>query len=238
MTQSGRSAESAMCQAQSRLSQVLQAFVLVALCGLADAAQSIDESYPYFEDIIGGLGIDPSGPDVWDIGNAEYSMGQQIVGMYAYYKKPPRLFGNDMCVLESRSRIAEINDGEFSWSEESVGYQVWLSARRECDIQRSDEIPQHSSVSEDVTLREANLVLQNEHYLFQEVLSRSHPSQYHDWGTYQLTSIRKTDRLTGSRGQIFIEASFASPGKYHGPTVYLQIADDEILIKEIGSWIS
>ena len=228
-----------MRKTQIKFNQAFQAFVLAVLCGLADAAQSIDENYPYFEDIVRGLGIDPGGPDVWDIGNAEWSSeGNQIFGMYAYYKKPPRLHGDEMCVLEIRSRDAKIKDDEFSWSEETIDYQVWLSSTPNCDIQSPDEIPQHSLVSEDVTLQEASLVLQNEHYLFQEVLIRSHPSQYHDWGTYRLSSIRKTDRLPGAEGQVFIQASFASPGKRHGPNVYLQIESDQIVIEEIGAWDS
>jgi hypothetical protein len=228
-----------MRKAQIKFNQAFQAFGLVVLCGLADAAQSIEENYSYFEDIVRGLGIDPGGPDVWDIGNAEYSStGNQIVGMYAYYKKMPRLHGSEMCIIESRSRQAEINGDEFSWSEESIGYQVWLSSTQDCDIQSPDEIPQHSLVSEDVTLQEASLVLQNQHYLFQEVLIRSHPNQYHDWGTYRLSSIRKTDGLPGAEGQVFIQASFASRGKGHGPTVYLQIERDQIVIEVIGAWDS
>ena len=158
--------------------------------------------------------------------------------MYAYYKKRPRTYHNEMCVIESRSRIAEIKDDVFSWSEESIGYQIWLLSSPDCDTQRPDDIPQHSLVSEDVTLQEASLVLRNEHNLFQEVLTRSHPSQYHDWGTYRLTSIRKMDRLTGGIRQVFIGARFATPGKLHGPTVYLQIENDQIVIEKIGRWIS
>jgi hypothetical protein len=78
----------------------------------------------------------------------------------------------------------------------------------------------------------------NEHYLFQEVLARSHPRLYRDWGTYQISIIGKTNRLPGAKGQVFIRVIFSSPGKGHGPNVYFQIEDDQILIEKIGSWIS
>jgi hypothetical protein len=211
---------------------------LLIACGSSSAAQRIDSTYPYFDDIVHGLGIDPDEPDVWDIGNAEYAKGQQIVGMYAYYRKTPRTYNHTLCVLESRSRIAEIDSGKFSWSDESLDYQVWLSSTLGCDVQHPDDIPQHSLVSGDITLEEAHIVLLNEPYLFQEAVGRSGSGQYSDWGTYYLSGISKTDRLVDAEGQVFIAASFASPGKYEGPTVYLQIENGQVRIDRVGHWIS
>lgn len=211
---------------------------LLIAYGSSSAAQPIDSTYPYFDDIVHGLGIDPDEPDVWDIGNAEYSMGQQIVGMYAYYRLTPRTYNHTLCVLESRSRIAEIDSGKFSWSDESIDYQVWFSSTLGCDVQHPDDVPQHSLVSGDVTLEEAHIVLLNEAYLFQEAVGRSGSGQYSDWGAYYLSGIRKTDRLVDADGQTFIEATFASPGKYEGPAVYLQIENGQVSIDRVGHWIS
>ncbi len=217
--------------------RVCQALVLAALCMAANAGPSIDESYPYFEDIVLGLGIDASDSDVWDIGNAEYRKGERVVGMSAYYRKPPKLYRNDMCVVERRSRTASIDGDGFSWSEESKSYRVWLLSVHDCNLKRPDEIPESSSVSDDVTLQEAYRVLQNEHYLFQEVLNRS-PGMFDHWGTYRLSRIDKTNRASGFEGQVLIHAQFVSPGRHEGPTVLLRIEDDIIRVKIIGFWIS
>ena len=211
--------------------------LLLVVWSWGHAAHSLNQEYRYFEDVITGLGIDPNDPQVWDIGNAEYSAESGMVGMMAYYKISPRLYENRMCVLESRSRIAEIKGREFSWGEESIGYQVWISDDLDCNIQRPEQIPEHSLVSGDVSMREALTVLSSEDYLFQEVLNQSHHGQYNDWGTYKLIKIGKTNRLRGAVGKIFIEARFNSPGKYRGPVVYLQLNGHEIIIERIGSWM-
>lgn len=210
---------------------ILMTALLIA-CESSSAAQPVDATYPYFDEIVHGLGIDPNEPSIWDIGNAEYSMGQQVVGMYAYYRKAPRTYSDTLCVLESRSRIAEIDSGKFSWSDESINYQVWLSSTLGCDVQYPDDIPQHSLVSGDVTLEEAHIVLLNGPYLIQEAVGRPGAAQYGDWNTYYLYGISKNE------GQALIEATFASPGKYEGPAVYLQIENGQVRIDKVGHWIS
>lgn len=217
--------------------RVCQAWVLAALCTAANAGPSLDESYPYFEDIVRGLGIDARDSDVWDIGNTEYHKDGRVSGMAAYYWKPPWLYRNDMCVVERRSRIASIDGDSFSWNEESKSYRVWLLSTHGCNPKHPDEIPESPYVSGDITLQEAYRVLQNEHYLFQEVLNRS-PGMFDHWGTYRLSGIDKTNRASGFEGRILIQATFFSPGRHEGPTVLLRIENGIIVVEKIGFWIS
>jgi len=213
-------------------------FLLFALfcCGAINAAEPIATSDPYYEDIFRGLGIDPNSKDVWASGSREYITARKNVGINAYYKKAPRLLDDELCAIEVHQRRAEIDNGIFSWSDESHYNRVWLSPTQDCEFTMPYTEPPSVWVAGDVTFEEASYMLWNDDYIFQKFLAILRPGQNRGWSTHKLMQVFKTDKLMNVNGE-FLGLRFESPaGVGSGRTVFIQLRGDEIAVETYGFW--